>query len=273
MAHADGRAPIQYSRVMAVVPDPDEIYRRAEREGQRRLSMPLLGKVATGFIAGVTIVLGMVALAVTAALVEPSFGPELASLAGALAFGIGLVLVVVGRTELFSENLFDPVAAAIAQGGAAVWGKLLGLWISVLVLNMVGGAVLLAVMLVEGALPDGSAEVLDGIAGEIAAKPVMATLARAILAGALITLLSYMLNALNSVGSRILLAYMVGFLLAVGPFDHVVVSGLHVLFGVWHSDVVHYSDLWQNVGVSTVGNLAGGLLLITLTHTAQVKTR
>jgi formate/nitrite transporter FocA (FNT family) len=257
---------------MTVAPDPHEIYQRAEREGHRRLSMSLPDTLATGFIAGVTIVLGIVALGVTTALVEPAFGPELASLAGALAFGIGLVLVVVGRTELFSENLFDPVAAAIDQGGRSVWGRLAWLWISILVLNLVGGAVLVAVMLVPGAMPEGSAEVLVTVAEEIAAKPAAGTLARAVLAGALITLLSYMLNAVDGVSSRILLAYLVGFLLAVGPFDHVVVSGLHVLYGVWHSDIP-YRDLWQNLGLSTVGNLAGGLLLITLTHTAQVKGR
>lgn len=72
--------------------------------------------------------------------------------------------------------------------------------------------------------------------------------------------------------SRILLAYMVGFLLAIGPFDHVVVSALHVLFGVWHSDAMGYADVWRNVGLSTIGTLAGGLLLITLTHTGQSRT-
>lgn len=256
---------------MAVAPDPDEIYVRAEQEGQRRLSMSALDKVATGFIAGVTIVFGIVALGVTAALAEPALGRELASLAGALAFAIGLVFVVVGRTELFSENLFDPVAAAIKEKGAAVWGRLLWLWASTLVLNMVGGAVLLGVMLVDGALPEGSAEVLVRVAEETAAKPPTATLARAVLAGALITLLSYLLRAVDTVTARIQITLMVGFFLAAGPFDHVVVSGLHLLFGIWESDTVQYADLWLNLALSTVGNLLGGLLLITLTHTAQVK--
>lgn len=97
------------------------------------------------------------------------------------------------------------------------------------------------------------------------------TLARAVLAGALITLLSYMLEAVDTVTARILVAYLVGFFLALGPFDHVVVSGLHVIFGIWLSDAVTYSDLAVNIGLSTVGNLVGGLLLVTLTHTAQVK--
>jgi formate/nitrite transporter FocA (FNT family) len=233
--------------------------------------MPFLEQVSTGFIAGVTIVFGIVALGVTEALVTPRLGPGVGSLLAALAFAIGLVFLIVGRTELFSENFFDPVAAAIGQDGPKPWLRLAQLWITILVLNLVGGAVLVAVLTVDGALPANSPHALVGVAEEIAAKSWSATLARGVLAGALITLLSYMLKAVNSVTSRILVAYMVGFFLALGPFDHVIVSALHLLFGVWLSDAVNYGDLVANIGLATLGNIAGGLLLITLTHTAQVK--
>lgn len=138
-------------------------------------------------------------------------------------------------------------------------------------LNLVGGAALIAVLTVDGALPAASNEALVKVAEEIVGKGWPATLARAVLAGGLITLLSYMLKAVNSVTERILVAYMVGVFLALGPFDHVIVSALHLLFAVWVSDVVTYSDMAIYIVLSTVGNLVGGLLLITLTHTAQVK--
>jgi formate-nitrite transporter family protein len=256
---------------MSGPPDPQEIYDRAVREGHRRLEMPFVEQVATGFIAGVTIIFGVVALGVVTSLVEPSFDRHVASLAGALAFGIGIVFLVMGRSELFSENFFDPVAAAIDRGGADVWLRLARLWITILVLNLVGGALLVGLLTVDGALSDEANGALVGVAEEIVAKSWSATLARALLAGALITLLSYMLKAATSASARILLAYMVGFFLAVGPFDHVVVSALHVLFGVWTGSTVTYGDLVGNVALSTVGNIAGGVLLITLTHTAQVK--
>jgi formate/nitrite transporter FocA (FNT family) len=256
---------------MPTAPSPEEIYERAKDEGKRRLSMPMLEQVATGFIAGVTIVFGIVALGVVTALVEPELGPGVAKLSGALAFAIGVVFLVVGRSELFSENFFDPVAAAI-DGPRRAWARLARLWLTVLVLNLVGGAVLVAVLTVEGAIPAESRTALVKVAEEIVAKQWPATLARAVLAGALITLLSYMLKAVNSVAARILVAYMVGFFLALGPFDHVVVSALHVLSGVWLSGTVGYVELMSNIALAAVGNLVGGLLLITLTHTAQVKS-
>ena len=256
---------------MSVAPSPEVIYERAKQEGRRRLSMPLGEQVATGFIAGVTIIFGIVALGATEALLAPDLGHGAATIAGALAFGIGVVFLVVGRSELFSENFFDPVAAAIQEGGVAVWGRLLQLWASTLVLNLVGGGLLVALVTVDGALPHGAAQALARGAEDIAAKSWEATLIRAILAGALITLLSYMLSACNSVTAQILVAYFVGFFLALGPFDHVVVSALHLLFGIWDSDTVDYADLWRNLAVATVGNVGGGLLLITLTHSAQVR--
>ena len=213
---------------------------------------------------------GLAALGVVEALVEPEFGPGLAKLLGALAFAIGLVFLVVGRSELFTENFSTRLPRRSTTGVAPRGGRLLRLGGVTLVLNLVGGAVLLAVLTVERALPEGAPDALIHTAEEIAAKTPTATLARAVLAGALLTLLSYLLHAVGTVAS-IIVAYMAGFLVALGPFDHVVVSVLQLLFGALAGSTVSRGDIGTNVGLSAIGNLVGGLLLITLTHTAQVK--
>jgi formate/nitrite transporter FocA (FNT family) len=256
---------------MAVAPSPAEIYDRAKEEGHRRLSMSALEMTSTAFIAGVTIVFGIVALSVVEGDLEPAVSPGVASVIGALAFAVGVVFLIVGRSELFTEDFFDPVAAAVSAEGRKPWLRLVRLWVVTLALNLVGGGILVALMTVPGALPSGATEPLVKAAEEIASKEWTATFVRALFAGALITLLSYMVQACNSVGARILVAYFVGFLLALGPFDHVVVSALHLLFGIWLSDAVVYVDLLRNLGLATAGNMIGGLLFITFTHTAQVK--
>jgi formate/nitrite transporter FocA (FNT family) len=257
---------------MPVAPDPNQIYDRAKEEGQRRLSMPPLMQASTGFIAGVTIVFGIVALGMAHELTAPAFGSGPGQLAGALAFGIGLVFLVVGRSELFTENFFDPVAAAADRSIKASWGGLLRLWVTVLALNLVGGAVMAAIFSVEGALPPGAHETLAVVAEDIASKSSLATFTRAVAAGTLLTLLSYLLHAVDTVGSRIVLAYLVGFFLALGPFDHVIVSALHLLLGVWLDAAgVGYADLGLNILLATAGNLVGGLLLMTLTHAVQAR--
>jgi formate/nitrite transporter FocA (FNT family) len=82
-------------------------------------------------------------------------------------------------------------------------------------------------------LPPGAHETLAVVAEDIASKSSLATFTRAVAAGTLLTLLSYLLHAVDTVGSRIVLAYLVGFFLALGPFDHVILSALHLLLGVW----------------------------------------
>ncbi|MFH5823116.1 formate/nitrite transporter family protein [Georgenia sp. AZ-5] len=109
------------------------------------------------------------------------------------------------------------------------------------------------------------------VAQETAAKSGLATFTRGVAAGTLLTLPSYLLHAVGSAGSRIVLAYLVGFFLGLGPFDHVVVSGLQLLFGVWLGGPVAYGDVAANVVIAAAGNLTGGILLMTLTHTVQAK--
>lgn len=256
--------------VMAASPSPEQIYDRSKEEGRRRLAMPVLMQGSTGFIAGVTIVFGIVALGMVEELVAPRFGQDVGALAGALGFAVGLVLLVVGRSELFTENFFDPVAAAVDQRSTAAFAALGRLWVVVLVLNLIGGAVMVGIFSVPGALPVGAHEALARVAEDIAEKSALVTFVRAVAAGTLLTLLSYLLNAVSSVGSRIVLAYMVGFFLALGPFDHVVVSALHLLFGEWVGGEVGYGDVGRNIALALPGNLVGGLLLITLTHAVQV---
>ena len=250
-------------------PSPAEVFDRAVEEGNRRLDQSTLELVSTSFIAGFTVVFGIVALGVVEALVEPRFG-ELARIAGALAFGLGLVFLVVGRTELFNENFFDPTAAAVDRSGSWMLSPLLRLWVVTLVFNLVGGVLFALVFSVEGVLRVGTHEALVSFAEESVNRGVAAWFATGIAGGALVSLLSFLLAAVNSVGSRMLLAYAVGFLLAFGPFDHVVVTVLHVVLGVLFGANIGAGTLAVMTTVITAGNFVGGLGLVTLTHVTQV---
>lgn len=253
---------------MPVAPTPVEIFDRAVEEGERRLDQSILELVSTSFIAGFTIVFGIVALGIVHALVKPEFG-EVAQIAGALAFGVGVVFLVIGRAELFNENFFDPAAKATAQSDSWMISPLLRLWIVTFVFNLVGGVIFALVFAVNGVLPSGTPEALGTIAREIAHQSPLTGFASAIVGGALVTLLSFLLQGVNSVRSRIILAYIVGFLLALGPFDHVIVTGLHVVIGILFGTEVGLLAFVEVIAISTGGNFAGGLGLVTVTHIAQ----
>ncbi|MFD1565858.1 formate/nitrite transporter family protein [Haloarchaeobius amylolyticus] len=215
------------------------------------------------------IVFGIATLGVVDALVAPQFG-DVAHIAGALTFAVGVVFLVVGRSELFNENFFDPAAKAVNQDNSWLLGSLFRLWILTLVINLVGGFLFAFVFAVDGVLPSGSAHALERTAEEIVHRPVRVMFASAIIGGALVSLLSYLLEAVNSVQSRITISYIVGFLLALGPFDHVVVTAIHVFFGLLFDAAIGYGALAETIVVATAGNFVGGIGLVTFTHVAQV---
>ena len=252
---------------MGQPPDPAEIFDRAAQEGQRRIDQSTLELVSTGFIAGFTVVFGLIGLAVVEAMVEPEFG-RVGKLAGALAFGVGFVFLVVGRAELFNENFFDPTAAAVDDDSWLV-GPILRLWVLTFVFNLVGGVVFVAILSVEGALPTPAHDVLVAFAEETVARPPTVEFLRAITGGALVSLLSFLLAAVDGDGSRIALAVVVGAFLPLGPFDHVVVTLLHVAIGVFLGAPVGLAAVGETAVTVTAGNLVGGLGLVTLSHVGQ----
>jgi len=247
---------------------PDEIFDRAVAEGQRRLDQSLLELVSTSFIAGFTIVFGLVGLGIVEG-AFPAGAHGAGKLGGALAFGVGIVFLVAGRTELFNENFSDPAAAAVDSGDPSAGWALLRLWVVTLLFNLVGGGLFSLVFGVAGALPFGTTEALATVAAESAGRELWASFARAIAGGTLVSLLSFLLVSVESEGSRLALAYVVGVFLALGPFEHVVVTALHVLLGVLFGAGVGPGRVGTVMGVVTVGNAVGGLGLVTIAHVTQ----
>lgn len=251
-----------------MVRTPSEIFERAVEEGQRRLDQSLLELVSTSFIAGFTVVFGLVALGIVEGL-APTGAHGIGKLGGALAFGVGIVFLVAGRTELFNENFSDPAAAAVDSGDPGAAWALLRLWVVTLLFNLIGGGLFSLVFAIEGALPPGTNGALSLVATESVTRGLVASFARAIAGGTLVSLLSFLLVSVESDGSRLSLAYVVGVLLALGPFEHAVVTALHVFLGVLFGAGVGVVRFAVVVGVVTAGNLVGGLGLVTFAHVAQ----
>ncbi len=252
-------------------PTPSEVFERSEIEGRERLQRSVIGQMSTGFTAGFNIVFAIVALGITHSLVAERFGTSSAQLAGALAFGIGLTFLVVGRSELFTENFLDPLAAR-ASGIDRFWGRLSRLWSLSLVFNLAGGAVLTLIVTTEGALPQGAPAALVGVAEEMARRDDWADFMNAIAAGALVTLLTWLALCVGSSVGRFAVAWAVGSFLALGPFNHVVVTVLHLFFGLRHGASYGYDELAAVGAIATVGNLVGGVLFVTLLRAGQAKS-
>lgn len=255
---------------MSAKPTPVQIFKRASREGRRRLDQSLLELTSTGFIAGFTIVFGIAAMGIMHSALLPQ-GREIAMLGGGAAFALGLVLLVVQRSELFSENFFDPLAAVFEDRHAGLANRVVRLWLLTFLLNAVGGALMAWLVSIDGVLLPGARDSLAMIAEEIAGRGHLATFVSAIIGGALVASLSYALLGTNTAFAEILVAWIVGFLLAAGPFDHVIVTGLQLVIGMLTGAAIDGTRVLEIVAIDTLGNLLGGVGLVTLSHIAQAK--
>ena len=255
---------------MAVDRKPAEIYERAVEEGERRLDQSTVELIATGFIAGFTVTFGIAAQGIVEASIRPEFG-HVAHVAGALAFGTSVMFLVVGHAELFNENFFDPITKAVDEPDSWMLRPLARLWGFTLVFNLLGGGLMVVILSVEGALLAGTEGILQSIAEDIVARRPLAEFADAIAGGVLVTLLSFLLAATESAGSRMGLAYVVGILLALGPFDHIVVTGLHILFGLLFGAPFGLLEAAETAAIVMAGNLVGGIGIGTSTHVIQAR--
>src|SRR5437588_5221473 len=94
--------------------EPREIAERASELGEQRLDRGNLDILITAFIGGAEVSLGgLAAMTVVGSVLEAAPGTGLypALALGGLAFPIGFLFVIIGRSELFTENFLIPVAS------------------------------------------------------------------------------------------------------------------------------------------------------------------
>lgn len=229
-------------------------------EGAERLHRTMRNILVTGVFGGFEIGLGI--MAYLAVLHET--GNEL--LAG-LAFGIGLVALLLAHSELFTENFLLPVAAVVAKEGSVV--QLAKLWGGTLVANLAGGWVF--VWIIMQAFPQWSETVSESAHHYVDAPFSLQTVALAVLGGSTITLMSRMQQGTDDDVARIVATMIGGFLLAGLQLFHSILDSL-LIFGAIHSGAdITYGQWLGWFGYTLLFNMLGGLVLVTLLRLVRSK--
>ncbi|WP_138758075.1 formate/nitrite transporter family protein [Modestobacter altitudinis] len=232
----------------------EETVTRAIDEGRRRISRRTWPLLATGVLGGIDVGTGVLALL----FVEHE--TQSVVLAG-LAFTIGFIALTLARSELFTEDFLVPVMTVMARQARA--RMLLRLWIGTLVANLAGGWLFTYLIMkgfpqfAETAIKAGSFYVDLGLGTK--------AFCLSVIGGAVITLMTWMQHTTESAGVRLVPAVTGGFLLAGAQLNHAVVNSL-LMFAALHTGHAPFGYLqWaQTAGFAAVGNIVGGVLLVTL---------
>jgi formate/nitrite transporter FocA (FNT family) len=238
----------------------EDTLQRTVDEGKRRLNRGWAPLIATGLVGGIDVGTGVMALLV----VEAETGNKL--LAG-LAFSIGFIALSMARSELFTEDFLVPVGAVVAR--QATFRKLLRLWSVTASGNLVGGWIF--TYLVVTGFSTVSKPAIEAGAYYVDLGIGWRSFALALLGGAAITLMTWMQHTTESVGVRIIPAVTTGFLLAGLGLNHAIVNSLLIFAGLQTGHAPYgYLDWAATAGWAALGNMVGGVALVTLLRMLQV---
>ncbi len=251
--------------------EPSEIFRAAVEVGQVRLNRSWLEMSMSGLIAGMNVTFGIIASSYVAGSAAPFVGQNIAKIFGALFFPIGFMFLMIGKSELFTENFLVPVTAVIAKKGKII--NLLKLWSLTLMGNMAG--IFIFALVIAGSLnqivPSFVVQHIHGIADNYMNKNPFVMILSAIFAGWLITLMTWLLIASNGTLARIFIIWTVGFLIYLNSFSHIVVASSEILIAINTGFGISYlSWLYYYVPLTIAGNMIGGLFFVTILQYLQI---
>ena len=117
----------------------EDAFTRLVHQGTQRLQRSWHALLVTGFFGGTEVAMGILAY------LSVLHDTHNVLLAG-LAFSIGFLALLLGRSELFTEGFLVPVTAVAAK--RATIAQLMKLWGGTMVANLVGGWLLMWLIMV-----------------------------------------------------------------------------------------------------------------------------
>jgi formate/nitrite transporter FocA (FNT family) len=241
----------------------EDAFTRMVDEGTQRLHRSMREILVTGFFGGTEVAMGVLAYL---SVLEATGNPLLAG----LAFSIGFLALLLGRSELFTEGFLVPVTTVAAKRASVP--QLLKLWGGTLAANLIGGWVLM--WLIMTAFPKLHAQTVESASHYALAALSPETFCLAVLGGMAITLMTRMQHGTDSMPAKIAAAVAGAFLLAGLQMFHSILDSL-LIFGALQTGKAPFGYLdWLGwFGYTILGNVLGGLVLVTLLRLIRSKDR
>lgn len=238
-----------------------EILRKEIHEGIDALRRPTGGLLVSGLSAGLDIGFSLILMAAMTTLAEGQLPEPVVRILVANMYSVGFIFVVLGRSELFTEQ--TTLAVLPVLGGRATVRELLRLWGLVYLSNLVG-ATAFAWLAAEVGPALGIIE--PGAFGTIARRmtdhPDGAMFASGILAGWMMGLLSWLVAAGRDTISQIAVVWLVTTAIGFLGLHHSVLGTVEVLAGAFAGQGIAVVDVGRFLLWATLGNAVGGTVFV-----------
>lgn len=247
---------------MAVTKSAGEILEAVVVDGREELGRASVGLGLSGLAAGLNISFSAVALGAVGALTGG------VGLAAALLYPIGFLIVILGRSQLYTENTVTPVAVVLTRFSSLP--NMLRLWVVIFVANVFGTALFAATVVYGEVLPSSTFGVLfEEVAQKLEHGFWNSTL-KAVLGGWLVALMAWLVAASKDTISQVFFIYVLAFLIPAGGLIHCIAGSSEVLISVFAGEITFSEYLGGFLLPATLGNTIGGVFLVALLNYGQV---
>jgi formate/nitrite transporter FocA (FNT family) len=190
------------------------------------------------------------------------------NLAADLMYPVGFIAVIIGRAQLFTENTLYPVILVFDERRHFV--RTLRLWGVVFTANIVGAFFFAMLAAKSPALPPDVLTELVKLGTEVSSGTMTQFFWSGVIGGWLIALVAWNVTASHWTIGQLAMIYLLTFVVGVGRFDHCIASSCEILVSVT-AGAVPVSSYFQWLAPATLGNICGGVLIVSLLNYAQVK--
>lgn len=179
----------------------------------------------------------------------------------ALAYSVGFIFVVLGRSELFTEHTTLAILPVLNKNASL--RDLARLWGLVYVANLTGGAVIaMLIVILAPALGDLQVSVFGEIASGLVDHPWWVILLSGVMAGWLMGLISWLVTASRETISQIAIIAIITTTIGLLHLHHSMAGSIEVLVGLFSQQGITLTNYLTFLAWATIGNSIGGAFFV-----------
>jgi formate/nitrite transporter FocA (FNT family) len=240
-------------------------YEVVRREGDKELDRPASALFWAAFAGGMSMGFSFLTEALLRShLPDADWRPLITK----LGYPVGFLIISLGSQQLFTENTITPIVPLLVAKTAEILRRVSVVWAVVFIGNILGALAFASLIGLTDAFEPKVHVAFAAIGHEALRSGFATTFVRAIFAGWLIALMVWMLPAASTqqVGIIAVMTYLVG----LGGLAHIIVGSVEVLYLVVTGDVSIATYFTGFMFPALLGNVVGGLTLVTWLNHAQV---
>jgi formate-nitrite transporter family protein len=244
-------------------PTAEEIYQQVARNAQSELKRSSLSLAISGVTGG--LFMGLSALGVGLMVAVLGTNPHTFVLSR-MFYPLGFIVVILGRSQLFTENTLYPVALVLAEK-KELWNTL-RLWSIVLPSNVLGALCFASLISLTPALPGGIVHAIAQLGLDAAHTPAPAVFWSGVMGGWIIATTAWLVSGSHSITGSVMIIWVLTFVVGLGSFAHCIATSGEILCAVLTKQIAWTAyPHWLLFAV--LGNICGGVFMVTLLEYGQ----